>query len=96
MADTHTSAESVAAQVERDQRFDLLRSTVADVLGVAAADLTDDSSVDSIESWDSLNHLNIVMALEEAFGVQLSADDVIEMRSIATIRQILRANQVVI
>jgi acyl carrier protein len=36
------------------------------------------------------------MAIEEAFGVQLSADDVIEMRSIATIREILRAKHVVI
>jgi acyl carrier protein len=69
---------------------------VADVLGVAVADLIDESSVDSIESWDSLNHLNIVMAIEEAFGVQLSADEVIEMRSIAAIRQILRGKQVVI
>jgi acyl carrier protein len=66
------------------------------VLGVAVGDLTDESSVDSIESWDSLNHLNVVMAIEEAFGVQLSADDVIEMRSIATIREILRAKHVVI
>ena len=96
MADTHTSAESVTGQVERDQSFDVLRSSVADVLGVAVADLIDESSVDSIESWDSLNHLNIVMAIEEAFGVQLSADEVIEMRSIATIRQILRGKQVVI
>jgi acyl carrier protein len=66
------------------------------VLGVAVGDLTDESSVDSVESWDSLNHLNVVMAIEEAFGVQLSADDVIEMRSIATIREILRAKHVVI
>jgi acyl carrier protein len=96
VADTHTSAESVTGHVARDQSCDVLRSTVADVLGVAVADLTDESSVDSIESWDSLNHLNIVMAIEEAFSVQLSADDVLEMRSIVTIREILRAKDVVI
>ena len=67
-----------------------VRRVVADVLGVDAAMLSDDSNPDTIPSWDSLAHLNLVVALEQEFGVALSPDDVLEMMSMKLITLILR------
>jgi acyl carrier protein len=39
--------------------------------------------------WDSLMHLNIVAALEEAFGIMLDTDDVLDMSSFAKAREII-------
>ena len=44
----------------------------------------------TIEAWDSLNHLNLVMAIKEEFGVRLSSQDVVNMRSLMLIRKGLR------
>ena len=73
---------------------DRLYVTVAAVLGVAPGELTDDTSPESAAAWDSLNHLNIVMAVEGEFGISLSADEVLEMGSIGAIRTILATHGV--
>ncbi len=75
---------------------DRLCQTVAGVLGVAASELTDASSPETIAAWDSLNHLNLVMALESEFGISLSPEDALEMRNVGLMRIILRRNGVVL
>jgi acyl carrier protein len=72
------------------KRDDRLGQTLAAVLGVEPASLQEHSSPDTVPQWDSVNHLNLVMALESEFGVSVSADETVEMRSVAAIRTILR------
>ena len=71
---------------------DRLYQTVAGVLGVPASELTDASSPETIAAWDSLNHLNLVMALEGEFGISLSPEDALEMRTVGLMRDILKKN----
>jgi acyl carrier protein len=42
------------------------------------------------EAWDSVAHMQMVAAIEEAFGIMLDTDDVIGMSNYAIARQILR------
>lgn len=41
-------------------------------------------------SWDSLFQLNLVMAIEQEFGIILTVDDAIELSSFASAMQMLR------
>ena len=41
-----------------------------------------DSSPETVESWDSTQHLNFVLALEEKFGFQFSPEEMEQMRNI--------------
>lgn len=41
------------------------------------------------EKWDSLRHLNIVVALEEAFDVSFEPEDMARMKSVKNIAEIL-------
>ena len=66
-----------------------VRKVVSQVFGLAADSITDDSSVDTIEKWDSLSHINLILALEGEFGVSLTPEDVMEMLSVKLIRMIL-------
>ena len=38
--------------------------------------IADDASSDNIENWDSLRHLNLILALEEEFGVSIPDEEV--------------------
>src|SRR5262249_28355551 len=58
---------------------------VSQVLGVEVDALDESSSPDTIESWDSLNHMNLVLALEEEFGVQFSDDQIVQLLSLGAI-----------
>lgn len=49
---------------------------LADVFEVDPGALRADSSPDSVESWDSLRHLNMVIALEQEFGIQFAAEEI--------------------
>ena len=52
-----------------------LRAVISAVLNVDIGSIGPDSSRDTIESWDSLRHLNLILALEEEFGVTLPDED---------------------
>lgn len=47
------------------------------------------TSQDNCEKWNSLQHLNIIVALEEVFGVLFKPEDMAKMKSIKKIEQIL-------
>jgi acyl carrier protein len=68
--------------------------TIASVLDVEPDTLSDASSPDTVETWDSLNHLNIAMAIETEFGVALKAEDIMTMRDVALICAALRQHGV--
>jgi acyl carrier protein len=49
------------------------------------------SSPDSIETWDSIQHLNFVLALEEKFGLQLSPEEMEQMRSVGEAAKVVES-----
>jgi acyl carrier protein len=57
----------------------------ADVFGVAREQIGPDSSPDNIETWDSLRHLNLVLALEQEFNVAFTPEEIERMLSIELI-----------
>lgn len=66
-----------------------VRAIAADVFGVPEERIDRDSSPESIEGWDSIQHLNFVLALEERFGFQLSPEEMDAMRTIGQIADIV-------
>ena len=69
--------------------LDKVRSITADVLQVPANQLMPQSSPDSIEAWDSIHHLNLILALEQEFGVQFEPEEVDQMNSVGRILDVL-------
>jgi acyl carrier protein len=46
------------------------------VFEIPLESIADDASSDNIENWDSLRHLNLILALEEEFGVSIPDEEV--------------------
>lgn len=61
---------------------DRIHRLVADVFGVPLSAITPDSTPDTIESWDSLRHLNLVLALEQEFSIQFSPEEIEQLLSV--------------
>jgi acyl carrier protein len=66
-----------------------LYQTFATSLKIPRDQVTDDLSYNSVPQWDSVAHMALVVAIEEAFEVMLDTDDIIDMSSVALARQIL-------
>jgi acyl carrier protein len=56
-----------------------VRSVLADVFGLAPEDIDTDTSKDTVDGWDSVQHLTVVLALEEEFGVQFDDEESVSL-----------------
>lgn len=66
-----------------------LKAVMATILEVEPADITEDSSSDTLEQWDSLRHMNLVLALEDEFGVSIPDEEAADITSYKLIRLVL-------
>ena len=63
---------------------------VAEVLQVPPATITDELTMQDIDVWDSLKHMELIVSLEEKFGLQLSFEEIVTMQSVANIKRVLK------
>jgi len=56
-----------------------VKEVLSRILEITVEEIDEETSPDTVESWDSLQHMNLVMALEEEFGVQFTEIQVVEM-----------------
>ena len=71
-----------------------LEDLFAEILGVAPEELSDASSPDTVDGWDSLMGINLIMAMQEAYGVQFSTDEITTMWCLGDARKALAARGV--
>ena len=69
----------------RERAFRVL----SEVMDVSLDSITEDSTPENIENWDSLQHMNLVLALEEEFDVQFNDEQVMEMDRVSRMIEIL-------
>ncbi len=80
----------------RGVALDPLIALFSEVLEVSAEDLSDESSPDSVEEWDSLAAMSLVSAIEMTFDVELSTGEMMKMNTIGIARQVLTEKGVTI
>jgi acyl carrier protein len=73
--------------------FEQVRNVASDIFGVPADKITAESSPETVESWDSMQHLNLVLAIEEKFGVQLEPEDIEQMKNIGAVAALVEKLQ---
>lgn len=67
-----------------------VEEVVARVFNLDPSEVTEQSSKDTIEEWDSMGNMSLVTGLEEEFKVSLSIADAMEMTSVQHIKRVLR------
>ncbi len=60
--------------------------TVNDVFRTAfdddAIEVTPDTTANDIDAWDSLSHVNLILALESRFGVRFSQKELLTLKNV--------------
>ncbi len=69
---------------------------VGQVLGVDASELTEDSNAQNTPKWDSLRHIEVLFAMENAFHVRFTMPEISGLRKLGDIRKLLLAKNVVL
>ncbi|MGY5151497.1 MAG: acyl carrier protein [Candidatus Nitrosopumilus sp. bin_6a] len=73
-----------------------LFTLISKVLEISETELTDESTPESIENWDSYNGLLLVDELESEFNVKFLVEEVYDVHSISDIKRHLKTHGVVL
>ncbi len=72
--------------MDEKQKF---RSIISAVLQIKEDEVTDELSPEQVDTWDSLNHINLIGALEQEFGLTLATENLEQSQSIPSLKALL-------
>jgi acyl carrier protein len=72
--------------------FEQLQQAIAATLKVSPGKITEKTRDEDIAAWDSLGHVNLMMALEQTFGVMLEVEDFPRLNSVPAILEYLKTH----
>jgi len=70
---------------------DKVKKVMSDVFNIDVSLINNESSPDNIENWDSLKHMNLIIALEEEFEIEFDSGEIFDSMNFALILNILKS-----
>jgi len=69
--------------MERQEIFEKLNEIFEDVLDLdETPNLTDETSANDIEEWDSLSHIQLIVAIEKNFGIKFTSLEIMKWKNV--------------
>ena len=75
--------------MSRDEVFERLNEVFRDVFDDESITVNDQTTADDIEDWDSLEHINLMAAVESEFGIKFSVGQVVTMKNVGEMVDII-------
>ncbi len=79
--------------MERKDIFEKLNEIFTDVLDLDECNLTDDTSADDIEEWDSLSHIQLIVAVEKEFKIRFSSLEIMKWKNVGELVDSIMSKQ---
>ena len=77
----------------RKEIFEKLDEIFQDVFDDPNIHVTDDTTAEDIKDWDSLEHINLIVAVEKGFGVKFSMGEVTHMENVGEMADLIAKKQ---
>ena len=69
-----------------------IQGVLAEALQIPEDQVTPDLTFGDLPQWDSMGHMEVMMSLETRFGIEINADTIAALTSIAAIRDYIQEN----
>lgn len=73
----------------REEVFETLNEVFRDVFDDESITVAEQTTADDIEDWDSLEHINLVAAVEQEFGIKFNMGQVVTMKNVGEMADII-------
>lgn len=73
----------------REAAYEKLNEVFRDVFDDEAIVVNDATTSNDIEDWDSLEHINLIAAVEQEFGMKFSMGQVVTMKNVGEMIDII-------
>lgn len=68
--------------MERTDIFERLNEIFIDVLDLEECELTEETSANDIEEWDSLSHIQLIRAIEKALQIKFASLEIMKWKNV--------------
>lgn len=75
--------------MKKEEIFKQLDEVFQDVFDDESIHVNESTTADDIEDWDSLEHINLVVAIENNFGIKFTMNEVTSMKNVGEMVDIL-------
>ena len=76
-------------KMTREDVYEKLNGVFRDVFDDEDITVNDATTADDIEDWDSLEHINLVVAVEKCFGIKFTMGEVSVMKNVGEMADII-------
>ena len=66
-----------------------LKKVILEQLDLDDFDLQDETIAPQVPGWDSLNHINIILAVEKHFGVKFKSIELLRLKCVGDLQKIV-------
>ncbi|MBR3000220.1 MAG: acyl carrier protein [Oscillospiraceae bacterium] len=66
----------------RKELLEAVAEILRDIFDDDTLEVTESTCSDDVEDWDSLEQINILVAIQDRFGIQFSLDDVSDLKDV--------------
>ncbi len=66
----------------RNELLEAVAEILRDIFDDDTLEVTESTCSDDVEDWDSLEQINILVAIQDRFGIQFSLDDVSDLKDV--------------
>ena len=73
----------------REEVYETLNGVFQDVFDDESITVNDETTSDDIDGWDSLEHINLIAAVEQEFGVKFNMGPVVSMKNVGEMVDII-------
>ena len=78
--------------MDREEIFEALQDIFVSLFGDGVPTLTDKTTAQDVDGWDSLMHITMISEVENRFDVQFSMKDVIGMKNVGEMVDLIEEN----
>ncbi len=75
--------------MKREEVFGILDEIFQDVFDDESIKVEEGTTAEDIEDWDSLEHINLVVAIEKKFGMKFTMGEVTGMKNVGEMIDII-------
>lgn len=75
--------------MSQNEIFERLNNVFQDVFDDEDITVTAETTADDIEDWDSLEHINLIAAVEQEFGIKFTMGQVVSMKNVGEMVSII-------
>ena len=73
----------------KEEIYERLNNIFRDIFDDESIVVTAETTANDIEAWDSLEHINLIVAVEKEFGIKFSMKEVVSMKNVGDMVDII-------